>query len=99
VVPSLSLNRSRDLLLGDNSSNFEPSLDVPYRITPSLAATFTINTDFSTAEIDDQQVALDRFSLLFPEKRDFFLQDAGIFEFGNIDTNGRPFFFAQDRPV
>ena len=92
VVPSVSLNRSRDLVLGDNSSNFEPSLDVRYRITPSLAATFTINTDFSTAEIDDQQVALDRFSLFFPEKRDFFLQDAGIFEFGNIDTNGRPFF-------
>ena len=42
-------------------------------------------TDFSTAEIDDQQVALDRFSLFFPEKRDFFLQDAGIFEFGNLD--------------
>ena len=52
----------------------------------------TFNTDFSTTEIDDQQVVLDRFSLFFPEKRDFFLQDAGIFEFGNIDTNGRPFF-------
>ena len=63
-----------------------------YRITPSLSATLTLNTDFSTAEIDEQQVALDRFSLFFPEKRDFFLQDAGIFEFGNIDTNGRPFF-------
>ena len=61
-------------------------------ITPSLSATFTLNTDFSTAEVDEQQVALDRFSLFFPEKRDFFLQDAGIFEFGNIDTNGRPFF-------
>jgi hypothetical protein len=63
-----------------------------HRITPSLSATLTLNTDFSTAEIDEQQVALDRFSLFFPEKRDFFLQDAGIFEFGNIDTNGRPFF-------
>ncbi len=92
IVPSVSLGRSRDLVLGESNSNFEPSLDIRYRITPSLAATFTINTDFSTAEIDDQQVALDRFSLFFPEKRDFFLQDAGIFEFGNINTNGRPFF-------
>ncbi len=92
IVPSISLGQSRDLILGENTSNFEPSLDVRYRITPSLAATFTINTDFSTAEIDDQQIALDRFSLFFPEKRDFFLQDAGIFEFGNINTNGRPFF-------
>ena len=92
IVPSVTLGQSRDLVMGEDTSNFEPSLDVRYRITPSLAATFTFNTDFSTAEIDDQQVALDRFSLFFPEKRDFFLQDAGIFEFGNINSNGRPFF-------
>ena len=92
VVPSVSVGQSRDLVLGEETSSFEPSLDARYRITPSLSATLTINTDFSTAEIDDQQISLDRFSLFFPEKRDFFLQDAGIFEFGNIDTNGRPFF-------
>lgn len=92
VVPSINFNRTRDLVLGNESSGFEPSLDARYRITPSLSATLTLNTDFSTAEIDEQQLALDRFSLFFPEKRDFFLQDAGIFEFGNIDTNGRPFF-------
>jgi hypothetical protein len=92
VVPSVSLSQSRDLVLGDNESGLEPSLDVRYRISPSLSAIFTLNTDFSTAEVDEQQIALDRFSLFFPEKRNFFLQDAGIFEFGNIDTNGRPFF-------
>ncbi len=92
VVPSVNLSQSRDRVLSEDSNAFEPSLDVRYRITPSLSATLTLNTDFSTAEIDEQQVALDRFSLFFPEKRDFFLQDAGIFEFGNIDTNGRPFF-------
>ena len=92
VVPSVNVSQSRDLVLSEESSGFEPSLDVRYRITPSLSATFTLNTDFSTSEIDEQQVALDRFSLFFPEKRDFFLQDAGIFEFGNIDANGRPFF-------
>jgi hypothetical protein len=92
IVPSVSLSQSRDLVLDADRADFEPSLDVRYRITPSLSATLTLNTDFSTAEVDDRQVALDRFSLFFPEKRDFFLQDAGIFEFGNIDTNGRPFF-------
>jgi hypothetical protein len=92
IVPSISLSQRRDFVLGDEKSGFEPSLDVRYRITPSLSATFTLNTDFSTAEVDEQQIALDRFSLFFPEKRDFFLQDAGIFEFGNISTNGRPFF-------
>ncbi len=92
VVPTVNLSQQRDLVLGERRSGLEPSLDIRYRITPSLSATFTLNTDFSTAEVDEQQVALDRFSLFFPEKRDFFLQDAGIFEFGNIDTNGRPFF-------
>jgi len=92
IVPSVNLSQNRDFVAGHTDRGFEPSLDVRYRITPSLSATLTLNTDFSTAEIDDQQVALDRFSLFFPEKRDFFLQDAGIFEFGNIDTNGRPFF-------
>ena len=92
VVPSVNVGQQRNLVLGETRQDFEPSLDVRYRITPSLAATLTVNTDFSTAEVDEQQVALDRFSLFFPEKRDFFLQDAGIFEFGNIDTNGRPFF-------
>lgn len=92
IVPSISLRQRRDLEAGADNFDFEPSLDIRYRMTPSLSATFTLNTDFSTAEVDEQQVALDRFSLFFPEKRGFFLQDAGIFEFGNIDTNGRPFF-------
>lgn len=92
VVPSVNLSQTRDLVFNRDRSRFEPSLDVRYRITPSLSATLTLNTDFSTAEVDEQQIALDRFSLFFPEKRGFFLQDAGIFEFGNIDTNGRPFF-------
>ena len=92
IVPSINIGQSRDIVFDESQNSVEPSLDVRYRITPSLSATFTLNTDFSTTEIDDQQVALDRFSLFFPEKRDFFLQDAGIFEFGNIDTNGRPFF-------
>ena len=92
IVPSVNVNQQRDLTAGTSDTGFDPSLDMRYRITPSLTATLTLNTDFSTAEVDEQQVALDRFSLFFPEKRDFFLQDAGIFEFGNIDTNGRPFF-------
>ncbi len=92
VTPSFNLIRRRDFATGHEATTMDPSLDVLYKITPSLNAAFTVNSDFSTAEVDDQQIALDRFSLFFPEKRDFFLQDAGIFEFGNIDTNGRPFF-------
>jgi hypothetical protein len=92
VVPTVNVNQRKDHLAGDEDLDVEPSLDVLYKITPSLNAALTINTDFSAAEVDERQVALDRFSLFFPEKRDFFLQDAGIFEFANLVGNGRPFF-------
>ena len=92
IVPTVNVIQQRDHLTGNEELDVEPSLDLLYKITPSLNAALTINTDFSAAEVDQQQVALDRFSLFFPEKRDFFLQDAGIFEFGNLTGNGRPFF-------
>ncbi|MBI4483902.1 MAG: carbohydrate binding family 9 domain-containing protein [Acidobacteria bacterium] len=55
--------------------------DVKYRITPSLTADFTVNTDFAQAEVDQQIINLTRFPVFFPEKREFFLEGAGIFEF------------------
>ena len=55
--------------------------DVNYNITPGLRASFTYNTDFAEAEVDDQQINLTRFRLVFPEKRDFFLEGANIFQF------------------
>ena len=92
VVPTVNLIQRQEYVANTDDFATEPSLDVLYKITPSLNAAFTINTDFSAAEVDERQIALDRFSLFFPEKRDFFLQDAGIFEFGNLNANGRPFF-------
>ena len=56
-----------------------------------MTAVLTVNTDFSATEVDDRQINLTRFSLFFPEKRDFFLQDADIFRFGNLRRNGIPF--------
>ena len=92
LVPSMSLSQRRYFDGTPQSSDFEPSLDLFYKISPSLTGSLTFNTDFSATEIDDRQVNLTRFNLFFPEKRDFFLQDADIFEFGKIDQNGRPFF-------
>ena len=104
VVPSLSMRESRDFNPVGSTSLNEPSVDVFYKFTPALTGVFTLNTDFSATEVDDRQVNLTRFSLLFPEKRDFFLQDADIFEFGRLASrgtgrgggsgsqNGRPFF-------
>ena len=51
-------------------------------LTPSLTAEFTANTDFAQAEVDEAVVNLSRFPVFFPEKREFFLERAGIFEFG-----------------
>ncbi|MEY4635921.1 MAG: hypothetical protein RJA55_1719 [Acidobacteriota bacterium] len=57
--------------------------DLKYGITPSLTLDATVNTDFAQVEVDDQQVNLDRFNLFFPEKRPFFLENAGFFSVGN----------------
>ena len=57
--------------------------DLKYSITPSLTLDATVNTDFAQVEVDDQQVNLDRFNLFFPEKRPFFLENAGFFTVGN----------------
>ena len=92
IVPSFAVGTTRTYDPSDTDPVFEPSLDVSYNITPSLTGVLTFNTDFSATEVDDRQVNLNRFSLFFPEKRDFFLRDADIFRFGGLDQNGIPFF-------
>jgi hypothetical protein len=92
LVPSASLSQRRSFDPKSSTTDTDPSLDVFYKITPSLTGALTINTDFSATEVDERQVNLTRFGLFFPEKRDFFLQDSDIFEFGGLDDNGRPFF-------
>ena len=64
-----------------NIADANAGLDVKYGITENLTADFTYNTDFAQVEIDEQQVNLTRFSLFFPEKREFFLEGSGIFDF------------------
>ena len=56
--------------------------DIFYRVTPGIKAALTINTDFAQTEVDSRQINLTRFSLLFPEKRGFFLDGAQYFNFG-----------------
>jgi hypothetical protein len=63
----------------------ELGFDIKYSITPSLTLDATYNTDFAQVEVDEQQVNLDRFSLFFPEKRPFFLENAGQFAVGNSE--------------
>jgi len=68
---------------GDSSSNDqEAGFDIKYSITPSLTLDATYNTDFAQVEVDDVIVNLDRFSIFLPEKRPFFLENAGQFSVG-----------------
>ena len=60
----------------------EFGFDIKYSLTPSLTLDATYNTDFAQVEVDEQQVNLNRFSLFFPEKRPFFLENAGQFDVG-----------------
>jgi len=63
-------------------------LDVKYGLTQNLTADLTYNTDFAQVEADSQQVNLTRFSLFFPEKREFFLENQGLFNFGGAGGFG-----------
>ena len=105
LVPSLSLTNQRSFGPVRDNTDFEPSLDLFYKITPSLNGALTFNTDFSAAEVDDRQVDLSQFNLFFPEKRAFFLREFDVFDFGGIgggfsysrfggseSQNARPFF-------
>jgi hypothetical protein len=70
-------------------------LDIFYNITPSLKWTTTINTDFGETEVDSRQINLTRFELFFPEKRSFFLENAGVFNVGpdsDDEADVIPFF-------
>ena len=88
VVPSVVLDAHSTVNPETTDYGAEPSLDVYYKVTPSLNASLTLNTDFSATEVDDRQVEFTRFNLFFPEKRDFFLRDSDIFQFGQIGFIG-----------
>ena len=66
----------------DPITDGDGGLDIKWGVTRSLALDLTYNTDFAEVEVDELQTNLTRFSLYFPEKRDFFLENAGIFDFG-----------------
>ena len=93
-----------------NDGDGDFGFDVKYGVTQNLTADFTYNTDFAQVEVDQQQVNLTRFSLFFPEKREFFLEGRGIFDFGRgvtiigggtggVQRGGGGFFGGGDVPT
>lgn len=85
IIPYVLGQVSKDYTVADPKTDFNPEFggDIKYSITPSLTLDLTYNTDFAQVEVDDQQVNLDRFNLFFPEKRPFFLENAGQFSVGS----------------
>lgn len=71
----------------DNDGNAEFGVDAKWGITQTFVTDFTYNTDFAQVEDDEAQVNLTRFSVLFPEKRDFFLEGQDVFNFGGSGAN------------
>ena len=98
VISDLTTDReatppvSRDL---DGTFGF----DAKYGLTRSLTFDFTYNTDFAQVEVDEQQVNLTRFSLFFPEKREFFLEGQGIFAFGGTSLGQSRFAGPSNTPI
>ncbi len=84
----------------EDDVDFEPDagLDLKYGLNSQLTLDLTVNTDFSQVEADDEQINLTRFSLFFPEKREFFLENATTFQFGPGSRSGLPGEFREFIP-
>ena len=81
AISSVTTNTVADPAFSNDLAG-DVGFDVKYGLTDGLTADFTVNTDFAQVEDDEAQVNLTRFSLFFPEKREFFLEGQGIFAFG-----------------
>jgi hypothetical protein len=89
VKPWVGVNTTRGLGGRDYDTASHAGLDLKYGVTPSLTLDVTVKPDFAQAEADEQQVNLTQFSLYFPEKREFFLENSGLFYFGDIPRESR----------
>lgn len=91
-IPFVSGNYDQNFAEGlEANTGLSAGFDVKYGITPGLNLDLTVNPDFSQVEVDQQVTNLDRFEIFFPERRQFFLENADLFsDYGLRDT--RPFF-------
>lgn len=85
LIPYVLGQASKDYTTTPPTTKVTPEIggDVKFSVTPSITLDLTYNTDFAQVEVDEQQVNLDRFNLFFPEKRPFFLENAGLFSVGS----------------
>lgn len=91
ATPSLTANYQNDVINNVDDTAFKASLDVQYNLTSSLKMDATINPDFSQIDVDQQVTNLTRFSVFFPEQRNFFLENSDLFS--NLGVDGiNPFY-------
>ena len=91
VTPSITTNFQKDVDSNLDDTTFKPSIDIQYNLTSSLKLDATINPDFSQIDVDQQVTNLTRFSVFFPERRNFFLENADLFS--NLGVSGvNPFY-------
>ena len=92
LIPYVAGNASRNYLAGTAAqTGINAGGDAKIAVTPSLNLDLTINPDFSQVEVDQQVTNIDRFEIFFPERRQFFLENADLFgSFGS--PRARPFF-------
>jgi hypothetical protein len=84
IVPYV-LGELSDIGDAGRETDQEWGFDIKYSLTPALTLDLTYNTDFAQVEVDESQVTLDRFNIFFPEKRPFFLENAGLFTVGKTE--------------
>jgi hypothetical protein len=89
IKPWIAADSTRALAAKEFDADVHAGLDIKYGVTPSLTLDVTAKPDFAQAEADEQQVNLTQFSLFFPEKREFFLENSGMFYFGDIPRESR----------
>jgi hypothetical protein len=94
AIGSLATDRTKTPA-ASNQLDKDAGVDVKFGVTPNLIADLTYNTDFAQVEVDEQQINLTRFPLFYPEKREFFLEGRGIFDFGRPGAGGEGGFRIQ----
>ena len=91
LTPSVTVNHTDDLINNIKNTSAKPSVDLQYNVSSSLKLDATINPDFSQIDVDRQVTNLSRFSVFFPERRNFFLENSDLFS--NLGVSGvNPFY-------
>ena len=88
IIPYAGGSNMQEYAPDKSFSSFEGGVDVLYRLTGNVRADFSFNTDFAQVEADQEVVNTSRFNLFFPEKRTFFLENKGLFQFGDVELGG-----------